>query len=226
VLADADLDSVAQRLFDASFVCAGQVCIAIKRIYAERSIHRELAERLATLATSVKVGHGLDPETEMGPVQNAKQYAQNMEWLKLAHRDGTVIAGGDVIDRPGYFVAPTIVRDVDDSSILLREETFGPIRPVLAFDDIDEAVQRANGTPFGLGASVWSGDAARATEIADRLEAGTTWVNQHFALQVDVPFGGRKQSGIGVEWGNDALVEFTDVHVMNIARTASGRSTL
>jgi acyl-CoA reductase-like NAD-dependent aldehyde dehydrogenase len=222
VMDDADIPTVARGIFDWAFHNCGQVCINIKRIYAPASIYDALCDEMAQIARTTKIGPGLDPETEMGPIQNAKQYETVKELLRLAHEDGEVIAGGDVIDGPGYFVEPTVVRDIADDSRLVSQETFGPIRSILKYEDIDDAIERANATPYGLGNSVWGTDLDRAAAVAERLDSGTAWVNTHFALTPDVPFGGSKESGMGVEFGEDGVNEFTDVQVINIARTSAG----
>ncbi len=218
VLDDADVPKVAAGLFEWAFFNSGQTCINIKRIFAPASLYDSLCDELARLADASKVGPGTDPETDLGPLQNAKQFEAAKRSLEVAKRDGKVIAGGNVIDRPGYYVEPTIVRDIDDESELVAKETFAPIRPVLKYDDLDEAIERANASPYGLGGSVWGTDIERAADVADRLESGTTWVNQHFAISPDVPFGGRKSSGLGVEFGEEGVNEFTDIHVINIAK--------
>lgn len=223
VMDDADVPTVARGLFDWAFHNCGQVCINIKRIFVPTSIYDALCAEMAEIARSTKVGPGIDPSTEMGPLQNAKQFEQIKDLLRVAHDDGTVICGGDVMDRPGYFVEPTLVRDISDESRLVSQETFGPIRPILRYDDVDDAIERANATPYGLGSSVWGTDVERAAAVAERLDSGTAWVNQHFALTPDVPFGGHKESGLGVEFGEDGVNEFTDVQVINVARAATPR---
>lgn len=216
VLDDVDIASAARGLFTWAFTNSGQVCVSIKRIFAPASIYDSLVDEIARLARQTVVGHGLDPDTEMGPVQNRSQYERARTYLQLAADHGTVVAGGSLLDRPGYFVEPTVVRDIGDASPLVAEETFGPVRSILRYEDLDEAILRANDTPYGLGSSVWSSDTERALSVASRLEAGTTWVNHHFALTPDVPFGGHKQSGLGVEFGRQGFEEFTESHVVNI----------
>lgn len=223
VLDDVDVPAVAKELFNWAFFNCGQVCINIKRIYAPASIYDELCTEIAQLARSAKVGPGMEADTEIGPIQNSRQYETVKKYLDIAERDGEVIAGGNVIGRPGFFVEPTVVRNIDESSPLINEETFGPIRSILRYEDLDDAIKRANASSYGLGSSVWSGDVDRAAEVAAKLESGTTWVNQHFAISPDVPFGGRKQSGLGVEFGTEGLNEFADVHVINIAKKSMGR---
>lgn len=218
VLDDADIAKTAKGLYTWAFANAGQVCVAIKRIYAPESIYTDLTDEIARLASETTIGHGLDPQTRMGPVQNSKQYTAAEGWLKLASQHGSVIAGGALDGRPGYFVQPTVVRDIVEDNELVTEETFGPVRSIIKYNDVEDAITRANNTPYGLGSSVWSSDVERATSIAGQLEAGTSWVNHHFALSPDVPFGGHKQSGLGVEFGSEGLKEFTEVHVVNVSR--------
>jgi len=138
--------------------------------------------------------------------------------LKTPDGTATFVAGGSVLDREGYFVQPTIVRDLPDHARLVREEQFGPVLPVLRYSDIDDVIARANDTDFGLGSSVWSSDVDRAFEVAAKINAGMVWVNKHFDLRLDTPFGGAKQSGIGVELGQEGLKEFTQATVINMAK--------
>lgn len=219
VLDDADIEKTAEGLCTWAYANGGQVCVSIKRIYAPSSIYEQLVEALARRTAALTVGHGLDEQTRLGPVQNATQFEKARASLALAHEHGTVVVGGQTLDRPGYYVEPTLVRDVDEDSPLIREETFAPIRSVLRYDDLDDAIARANDTPYGLGASVWGSDIERAITVAGRLEAGTSWVNHHFQLTPDVPFGGIKQSGLGAEFGRIGIEGFVDVHVVNLKRS-------
>src|SRR6185436_19456068 len=196
VLDDVDPKAVAPKLFFAGFVNSGQVCMAVKRIYAHESIYEPLCEALAAEAHKWKVGDGLDPATQLGPIQNRMQYDKVVSILDDTKKAGArVLAGGDVPKTPGYFVNPTLVTDVEETSRIVREEQFGPIVPVLKFKDVEEVLKRANDTRYGLSGSVWSRDPERAAAIASRLEVGTAWVNQHRATAANVPFGGAKESG-------------------------------
>lgn len=221
VLGDADVESVASDIFSWAFMNTGQVCINIKRIFVPGELFEAFAAEFAALAKAAKVGPGLDPQTELGPIQNAAQYERVKGYLETARRDGTVIAGGNTIDGPGYFVEPTVVRDVSPASSLINEETFGPVRSLIRYDDVEDAIRAANDTAYGLGNSVWGTDVARATEVASRLESGTVWVNTHFALAPDVPFGGWKQSGSGVEFGREGMLEFTRRQVINVKKSST-----
>jgi acyl-CoA reductase-like NAD-dependent aldehyde dehydrogenase len=156
------------------------------------------------------VGDGFEPGVEMGPVQNAAQYRIVLDLLEDAKRQGaTIAAGGHAIDRPGYFIAPTVVTGLREGHRLVDEEPFGPVLPVLRYADVEEALQRANATRYGLSGSVWSRDVARGAALAARLEVGTAWVNQHIYLDAQVPFGGAKESGIGSEYGVEGLKHYT-----------------
>ncbi len=218
ILDDADIVKTARQVFAWAFMNSGQVCINIKRIYVPDSLYDPFCDEFARLARSAVVGPGLNETSEFGPIQNERQYKSVLHYLELAHRDGTVIAGGAPLTGQGYFVPPTVVRDIDESSVLVSEETFGPIRSVMRYSSIDEVVQRVNNTQYGLGNSVWGKDLERAAAVAARLESGTVWVNAHFALAPNVPFAGSKQSGLGAEFGMEGVHEFTDCHVIHISR--------
>ena len=202
LLDDVEVDRIADRLFWAAFRNCGQVCMAVKRVYAPARLHAEVVEALAQRAKTVAVGAGLDPETQLGPVNNAPQLARVEQIAKQALGDGArAAAGGHRLDRPGYFFAPTILTDVPPSSPVVTEEQFGPVLPVLPYRSLGEAVDAANGTGFGLGGSVWGTDLDRAEAVADRLECGTAWINHHAELSLAQPFAGVKNSGVGVAGG-------------------------
>jgi len=218
VLDDVDVEKAAPKMFNAAFANCGQVCIALKRVYAHASIYDKLCDALAQLAEQAVVGDGLQEGSQIGPIQNAMQFEKIKGFLAAAKADGKVIAGGEVLPRPGYFVRPTIVRDIADDSVLVKEEQFGPILPVLKFNDVDEALARANNTPYGLGGSVWSSNVERAYEVAKRIESGTVWINHHLHFGPHVPFGGAKESGIGVEFSQEGLLEFSQTAVISLAK--------
>jgi acyl-CoA reductase-like NAD-dependent aldehyde dehydrogenase len=218
VLDDIDVKSTARRIFDGAMLNAGQLCTAIKRVYVAAPLYDSMCEELALLADERVVGDGLDPRSQMGPVQNAAQYERCLAYEKIAAKDGRIIAGGTRLDGPGYFVRPAIVRDIDDSSELVREEQFGPLLPVLQYDDIADAIRRTNDSDYGLGATVWSADSERAVRVAQQLQSGIVWVNRHLDITLDTPVAGAKQSGIGVEFGEEGLIEFMQRRVISQAR--------
>ncbi|MFJ3704000.1 MULTISPECIES: aldehyde dehydrogenase family protein [unclassified Streptomyces] len=202
LLEDVDVERVADRLFWAAFRNCGQVCMAVKRVYAPARIHSQVVEALAQRAKTVVVGSGLDPVSELGPVNNAAQLARVERYTARAQADGArVAAGGHRLDRPGYFFAPTVLADVPSTSPVVTEEQFGPVLPVLPYTSVDEAVEAANGTRFGLGGSVWGTDLDRAEAVVGRLECGTAWINHHAELSLAQPFAGIKESGAGVAGG-------------------------
>ncbi len=217
VLDDMDPKEIAPKLFNGAMINAGQVCLAIKRVYAPSAIYDELCTELARLAEEAVVDDGANQGTQIGPVQNRMQFQKLLGFLDDAHQNGKVIAGGKPLDRDGYFIAPTIVRDIADDARLVREEQFGPVLPILRYDDVDDAIERANNCDYGLGGTVWSNDTQRAIDVAMKIDSGTVWVNKHLDLPFDVPFGGSKQSGIGREGGDEGLYAFTQAHVINIA---------
>ncbi|MET0456972.1 MAG: aldehyde dehydrogenase family protein [Mycobacterium sp.] len=217
VLDDVDVDDVAQKLFDAAFLNAGQVCIAVKRVYAANAVYEELCDALGKIARDAALGAGTEAGVTVGPVQNAQQFEKAKGFLEHANRDGTVLAGGHVRG-DGYFVEPTVVTDIGAHSALVREEQFAPILPVVRFDDLDDAIDEINASPFGLGGSVWSGDVARAYEVAQRLDTGTVWVNHHLHLHPMVPVGGAKESGNGIDYGIEGLKQYTQATVIRIPK--------
>lgn len=217
VLGDVDPKTVAPQLFQSAFANCGQICIALKRLYVHDSIYDEVCEELSTIAANAKIGDGMEEGTEIGPLQNRKQFERVRELIDDASSKGKVIAGGSVLDRPGYFIEPTIIRDVAEGVRLVDEEQFGPALPVIRYSDVDDAIERINQTNEGLGGSVWSTDVAEASRLAARLESGTVWVNKHMDLDPTIPFCGAKRSGIGTELGQEGVEEFTQLKVLNIA---------
>ena len=217
VLADVDPKTAAPKIFEGAFQNSGQVCIAMKRLYVHESIYDAMVDELVTLAEAAVVGDGLEQGTTLGPLQNRMQYDKVKEILLDAAKHGTVLAGGDY-EGKGYFIRPTIVRDITDGNRLVDEEQFGPVLPVIKFSDAEDALLRANASPYGLGGSIWSSDLDKAHEMAERMDAGTVWINKHFDLGPHIPFGGAKQSGLGVEMGEEGLAEFTQLQVINAAR--------
>ena len=218
IMDDVDVEAVAPQIFQGAFGNNGQICIAMKRVYAHESIYDKLVDQLAKLAEEAIVGNGLEQGTQLGPLQNKMQFDKVKDYIEDGRANGTIVAGGEVPEGKGYFIPPTIVRDIDDDSRLVSEEQFGPVLPVIKYDDVDDVIERANNSDYGLGGSVWSSDIDRAYEVAKKVDSGTIWVNKHADLQPHVPFGGIKTSGIGAELGTDGLNEFTQRKVINVAK--------
>ncbi len=217
LLDDVDPKEVAPKLFASATIFAGQGCIAIKRVYVHDSQYDEVCDELGRLARETVVDDGMKQGTQMGPLQNKAQFERVRGLLEDAKRNGKIVAGGEILKRKGYFVQPTIVRDIGDDARLVKEEQFGPVLPVLRYADVDDAIARVNDSSYGLGGSVWSTNLDRAAKVAARINSGTVWINKHLDLQADVPFRGAKQSGIGAEMGQDGLEEFTQRTVINMA---------
>ena len=218
VLGDVNVPDTAQKLFDAAFLNCGQVCLAVKRAYVHEGVYDEMVAELSKLAENAVVGDGLEQGVNIGPIQNRAQYEKVTEFLKRAREAGKITAGGSAEDRAGYFVRPTIVTDVKEGDEIVDQEQFGPILPVIKFKDIDDVIAQANASEYGLGGSVWSSDIKKATEVANRIESGTVWVNQHINIGPHIPMAGFKQSGIGVEQSTEGLEEYTQVQVLNVAK--------
>lgn len=218
VLDDVDVRETAQAIFGNAFLNCGQVCLAIKRAYVHADIYDAMCAELARLAEEAVVGDGLEQGTAIGPIQNRAQFEKVKGFLEAARAEGTIVAGGKAMERAGYFIEPTIVRDVTDGAKIVDEEQFGPILPVIRFDDIDDVIARANASDYGLGGSVWSKDVGKAATIATRIAAGQVWVNQHIGIGPHIPMAGFKQSGLGAEQSVEGLAEYAQLQVINIKR--------
>jgi acyl-CoA reductase-like NAD-dependent aldehyde dehydrogenase len=220
VLDDVDIEWVADRIYAAAFINAGQVCYATKRVYAPRQLAGPLAAALATRAEAAVLGDGMDPGTTMGPIQNRMQFDKVLEFVQSARaQGGTFLTGGEPTG-DGYFIRPAIVTGLPNDARLVQEEQFGPVLPIQAYDDVEEAIAEANASDYGLGGTIWARDVARGIAVASRIETGTIWVNQHLALPLDVPFGGAKQSGLGLQNGTEGMEDFTQLRILN-ARLAA-----
>lgn len=222
VLDDVDPAAVAPGIIQGAFLNNGQTCAALKRLYVHESVYDELCEKLVEAASHATMGNGLDEGVDQGPIQNKMQFDKVVGLLDDAKASGgRVLCGGVVPNAPGYFVPYTLVADVSDGVRLVDEEQFGPVLPIIKYSDLDDALERANACDQGLGGSVWSGDPERGSQVAARLECGTAWVNQHGPIAPNVPFGGVKCSGIGVEFAEEGLQEYTTIQVVNVAKSAA-----
>lgn len=219
VLPDVDVEAIAQKLFTACFHNNGQTCAALKRLYVHDSVYDKVVNALAVLAREVKVGDGMKEDTQLGPIQNRVQLGIVEALVADARERGAIIAtGGQAVGGPGYFFQPTIVSDISDGTRLVDEEPFGPVVPVIRYTSIDEVIDLANASDSGLGGSIWSGDTGYAASLAARLECGTVWINDHAVLHPHAPFGGIKQSGFGVEFGEYGLEEFTALQTVKLMK--------
>ncbi|TPI56041.1 aldehyde dehydrogenase family protein [Mesorhizobium sp. B3-1-3] len=215
VLPDVDPKRIAEGLFWGAFINNGQTCAALKRLYVHDSIYDEVCAALADYAERIVVGDGMDEESVLGPIQNEIQFNKVRELVDDARANGgRILTGGAPMDRPGYFYPITLVADVTDGMRIVEEEQFGPTLPIIRYSDVDEVIERANRNPAGLGGSVWSSDPEKAKHYALKLECGSVWINKHGAIQPNAPFGGVKNSGIGVEFGAEGLKEFTTIQTV------------
>jgi phenylacetaldehyde dehydrogenase len=217
VLPDADPKAIAEGLFWGAFINTGQTCAALKRLYVHEDIYDAVCEELTKVAKDMPMGNGLDENNVLGPLQNKAQYEIVANLVEAAKASGArVLVGGNPdTDQPGYFYPTTLVADIDDDNPLVAEEQFGPALPIIRYNTIDEAVEKANALDVGLGASVWSADLTAAREVAARIQAGTVWINKHGAVDPRIPFGGAKQSGYGLEFGAEGLKALGVPQVIN-----------
>lgn len=222
VLDDADPDAIAAGIIEGAFLNNGQTCAALKRLYVPDSLYDPLCDRLVAAVADVRMGNGLDEETEQGPIANRMQFDKVLSLLEDAKSGGgRVLTGGEAPEGPGFFLPYTLVADVTDGMRIVDEEQFGPLLPIIRYSELDDAIERANGLEVGLGGSVWSSDIERAADVAARLECGTAWVNAHGPIQPNVPFGGVKCSGMGVEFAEEGLAEYTTIQIVNVNRQAA-----
>jgi acyl-CoA reductase-like NAD-dependent aldehyde dehydrogenase len=225
VLPDIDVQKTAQELFWAAFGNSGQICIAVKRMYVHKDVYEPLKEALVAYAKTVKVGDGSEQGIQLGPIQNRLQYQRVIGLIQDAKEKGyKFLMGGIPEADKGYFVPVTILDNPPEESRIVQEEQFGPVLPLIEFEDVDDAIVRANASEYGLGASVWSADEEKARAIAVQLSAGTVWINEAQHLSPFAAFGGHKQSGVGVENGLEGLLEYTAVQTITLKKKAANVS--
>ncbi|HZF27747.1 MAG TPA: aldehyde dehydrogenase family protein [Gammaproteobacteria bacterium] len=212
VLPDADVDAVVGGAAGAIFFNAGQVCAAGSRLYVHRKIFDRVVEGVGGAAASIRLGPGLDPSTQMGPLVSREQQERVMGYIASGRADGgSIVAGGDAPSHPGYYVRPTVIADVKNTMRVVQEEIFGPVLVAQRFDDLDEVAKLANDTPYGLAASVFSNDLTAVHRLVPKLRAGTVWVNGHGPVDPNMPFGGFKHSGLGREHGRAGIEMYTEL---------------
>jgi len=211
VMADADVAIAAAGAANAIFANQGQVCCAGSRLYVQRKRFDNVVADIASIANNMKLGNGLDPSIDMGPLISAKQQARVHGYIEQGREKGATIACGGEQFGPGYFVKPTVIVDVDQKNPLVQEEIFGPVLVAMPFDDIDDAIRMANDNPYGLGASIWTNNLAAVHKMIPRIRSGSVWVNCHTAIDPALPFGGYKMSGFGREGGEAVIDYYTEL---------------
>ncbi|QOT82153.1 aldehyde dehydrogenase family protein [Cupriavidus basilensis] len=218
VLEDADPRIAAAGAAAAIFFNQGQVCCAGSRLYVHRKHFDNVVGEIASIADGMKLGNGLDPNVEMGPLISEKQQQRVFGYIEQGRQLGAHVACGGAQFGPGYFVKPTVMVDVDQKGPLVQEEIFGPVLVAMPFDDIDDAIRMANDSRYGLGASIWTNNLSAAHRMVPKIKSGSVWVNCHSALDPAMPFGGFKLSGIGREMGAAAIDNYTELKsvIMNV----------
>jgi aldehyde dehydrogenase (NAD+) len=216
VFADADLEAAVPGAAMAVFANSGQICSAGTRLFVERRVYDEFVGRVADFSKTLRVGNGIDKDTQIGPLVSEQQLNRVTDYLSLGRDEGArALSGGSRLTQgalgQGYFVPPTVFADVRDDMRIAQEEIFGPVLSAIPFTDIDEVIERANKTPFGLGSGVWTKDVGKAHRLAKGIRAGSVWINCYQAMDPAVPFGGYKMSGYGRESGLQQMEEYLNV---------------
>ncbi|MEI1680435.1 NAD-dependent phenylacetaldehyde dehydrogenase [Acinetobacter baumannii] len=211
VLADANIDEILPTLLQATFVHQGQVCASPERFFVHRTKYDELVEKLSKALSSFKISSAMDEGSMFGPLSNQPHFHKVKHYLDMAKANNQIIAGGEALDRSGYFVQPTLISFKNTDDPLFSEETFGPVVGIMSFETDEELVQLMNQSRFGLTASIWTNDLSKALRLIPKIEAGTLWVNMHTFLDPSVPFGGVKASGIGREFSDAFIEDYTEL---------------
>lgn len=218
MLPGTDPGQFVEGLFFGSMINSGQTCGALKRLYVHEKDVDAVAGALAEFSKNIKMGDGMDESSMLGPLQNKRQFDRVVELVEDAKaHGGKAIVGGEPLGGANYFYPVTFITGVSDGVRLVDEEQFGPVLPIIAYSDLDDAISRANGTDFGLDASVWGTDRSETARVAALLEAGTVYENKHAEIAPNIPFGGIKCSGLGVEFGEEGLAAYTSIKIINAA---------
>jgi acyl-CoA reductase-like NAD-dependent aldehyde dehydrogenase len=198
------------------FMLNGQGCITLKRLFVHENVYTALGTALIGCARNTKTGDAFASDSALGPIQNRVQYERLQSTLKVIENSGArILYQGQIPNGSrGFFVPVTILDNPPDDAEFVKNEVFGPIRSMFKYKDVEEAIRRANASPYGLGASVWGGKPEQLDTVARRLEAGTVWINQHLNPHPDLPFGGFKESGFGVEFGREGLQAFCNIQII------------
>jgi phenylacetaldehyde dehydrogenase len=220
ILPDADLDAAIAGAANAIFFNHGQCCCAGSRLFAHRNVYDKVVQGVADIAGKIKVGAGLDPATEMGPLVSSEQFDRVTSYIKSGREQGArAVVGGERVGNLGYFVAPTVFENTRPDMKIVSEEIFGPVVCAMRFDDddLERIAKEANDTEYGLAASIWTRDGGTAHKLAQRIRSGTVWVNCHNVFDASLPFGGYKQSGWGREMGEEVLHNYTEIKAITAA---------
>jgi phenylacetaldehyde dehydrogenase len=218
VLDDADVEAAIAGAAQGIFFNQGEVCTAASRLFIHERLFDQVVEGVSRAADSIKVGYGLDADTEMGPLVSSEQFDRVTGYLKIGNDEGSrAVAGGHAIDGPGYFVQPTVIVDATSDHRIIQEEIFGPVVAAMPFADIDDLAAQANDSVYGLAAGVWTRDISKAHKLAKRIKAGTVHVNTYHVYDAALPFGGYKQSGWGREMGEEVLAAYQETKSVVVA---------
>ncbi len=218
VFADADLDAAVEGSILGMYLNQGQCCCAGTRLFVQDKAYENFIDRLAAKVKDRKVGDPFDPATQMGPQVDQAQFDKILSYIDQGNKEGArCVTGGERLGTKGYFIKPTVFADVKDDMSIARDEIFGPVLSVIKFKEIDEVIERANTTDYGLAAAVWTRDIGKAHAIANRVRAGTVWLNCYDVFDAAAPFGGFKSSGIGRELGEKALDNYTELKTVTVA---------
>lgn len=211
LLADVNIDEILPVLIQSTFVHQGQVCAAPERIFVHQSKYQELVSKASVVLESMPIGSPLDPSNVFGPLSNKPHYEKVKYYLNLAKEKDQILSGGEILEGEGYYIKPALVKVEDVNDPLFVEETFGPVISVIPFEDEDQLIHMINDSRFGLAASVWSNDMSKVMRLIPKIEAGSVWVNMHTFLDPSVPFGGMKASGLGREFSDAYIDDYTEM---------------
>lgn len=212
VLPDVDPKAIAGGLFWGAFINNGQTCAALKRLYVHEDVYEQVCHELVEVAKTIPVGDGMDENSILGPICNQMQFDKVKRLVDAGKSKGRVLLGGEPGE--GLFFPPTIIADLEQNDPLVAEEQFGPALPIIKYSDLEQALRWANEGDTGLGGSIWTNDIEKAKTLASRMKCGSLWINKHGAIQPNAPFCGVKCSGVGVEFGEEGLAEYTDIQVV------------
>lgn len=215
---DADIDKAAELAQEGCMVNSGQCCCAATRTFVQEGIYEKFVQKSKELAVKRKLGHPWEPQVVQGPQIDQIQFDKILSYIETGKKEGArLVTGGSKVNRAGYFVEPTVFADVTDSMTIAKEEIFGPVQTILKFKTLEEAIERANDTTYGLGAGILTKDISTALKVAKQLKAGSVWVNCYDYVTPQTPFGGYKQSGVGRELGEDGIHEYLETKTVTVS---------